>query len=79
MSAEENKAIVRRHFDEVWNKGNLAIVDEIYAPDISYQGDHVARDEWKDLLSPWRIGLPDFAITRTSSSPRERSSRRTHA
>jgi predicted ester cyclase len=60
MTAEENKAIVRRHFDEIWNKADLATVDEIYARDISYQGEHVRRDEWKDLLSPWRVGLPDL-------------------
>ena len=60
MSAQENKAIVSRHFEDVWNKGDLAVVEEIYAPDISYQGEHVTRDEWEELLSPWRIGLPDL-------------------
>jgi len=32
MSAEENKALVRRWFEET-DKGNLAIVDELIAPD----------------------------------------------
>lgn len=32
--SEENKAIARRSFDEVWNQGNLAAIDEIYAPDV---------------------------------------------
>jgi hypothetical protein len=32
--SEENKAIARRVVEEVWNKHNLAAIDEIYAPDI---------------------------------------------
>jgi steroid delta-isomerase-like uncharacterized protein len=31
---EENKALARRLFDDIWNKGNLDAFDEIYAPDI---------------------------------------------
>ncbi len=30
---ERNKRLVRHMNDEVWNKGNLDIVDELYAPD----------------------------------------------
>ena len=32
MSAE-NKAVVRRLFQEVWNRGNLEVADQIVAPD----------------------------------------------
>lgn len=31
MSAE-NKAVVRRYFDEIWNKRNTAVIDELFAP-----------------------------------------------
>ena len=31
MSVEENKAIVRRHYEELWEKGNLDVADEIYS------------------------------------------------
>ena len=31
MSIEENKALIRRFNDEVWNKGNLPVVDELFA------------------------------------------------
>jgi predicted ester cyclase len=34
MSPEENKAIVHRYLDEVWNKKNRAIIDEVIAPDL---------------------------------------------
>src|SRR5215472_1329540 len=60
MSAEENKAIVRRHFEKVSNKCDLAVVDEIMAPTISYHGERVTREEWRDLLAPWRTAFPDF-------------------
>ena len=34
MSAEENKAVIRRLIEEVYNEGNLDVVDELVAPDI---------------------------------------------
>jgi predicted ester cyclase len=33
MSTEDNKRLVLRWKDEIWNKRNLNIVDELYAPD----------------------------------------------
>src|SRR4051812_13272893 len=32
MSIAENKALVRRYFDERWNHGNLDVIDELLAP-----------------------------------------------
>ena len=32
--SEQNKAIARRVFEEVWNKGNLDALDEVYVADV---------------------------------------------
>ncbi len=33
MGVEENKAIVRRFYEEVWNSGNLTVTSEVFADD----------------------------------------------
>ena len=33
MSAEENKAVVRRYIEEVWNRHNIDAADELVSPD----------------------------------------------
>ena len=38
MSETENKAFVRRWFDEVWNQGRGELIDELSAPDIAATG-----------------------------------------
>jgi len=44
MSAEQNKAMVRRFFEEVWNHGEDDVVDEIFAPTILFNGQSIAED-----------------------------------
>ena len=46
MTLEENKALSRKAFEEVWNKGNLDIVDEIYNLDfVDKQHHHPDSDK----------------------------------
>lgn len=39
MSSEDNKALLRRLFEEVWNQGNLATLHEVVAADFLYHPD----------------------------------------
>jgi steroid delta-isomerase-like uncharacterized protein len=34
--SEQNKTIVRRLFEELWNKGNLPVADEVIAPNYAH-------------------------------------------
>ena len=67
MSSEQNKAIVRRLFEEPW-KGNLDVVDELIASD--YVGHDPANPEplrgpqgVKEFISTYLAAFPDARIT----------------
>ena len=56
-----NEAVIRRMFDEVINKGNLDLVDELFDPDfrtLTPQGE-MDRGGFKDYVAQWRAGFPD--------------------
>ena len=64
----ENKAIVRRTLEELWNKGNLAVADEVTG------ANHVGHDPAvpnpgrgpqaeKQLVTMYRTAFPDLNIT----------------
>ena len=66
--AEENKALVRRWFEYLFNEGNLDVADEIIAPD------HLNHDPalpdlpigpegQKQLVNLYRSAFPDARIT----------------
>ena len=51
MSTEDNKALVRRFFEDVWNKHNLALVDELFS------ADYVDHDDFPPGIPPTRDGF----------------------
>jgi steroid delta-isomerase-like uncharacterized protein len=67
MSAEENKAIMRRYFEGAWEQGNLELLDELLAAD--YVNHNPATPETptgpegvKGVVSMFRSGMPDLAV-----------------
>ena len=66
MSVEENIANVRRLNDEVWNKGNLAVVDELIAPDYVFHGpltEIKGPEGLKQYIAAMRTAFPDLHMT----------------
>jgi predicted ester cyclase len=67
--SEENEALVRRYFEEIWDKGNLELIDELFTTNfvrrgpVGTEGGEVRGLEgFKGLVSSYRTGLPDLRI-----------------
>ena len=66
MSAEENKALVRRFVEEFWNEGNTTAADELMASNAAIHlptGEVVNPDELKSFSATWRGSFPDWHST----------------
>jgi len=72
MSTEQNKNIVRRFFEELWNARNFAAADEIFAPDcVTHQLQSGAEviaaarnaEAIKEHIGEWLVGFPDLHFT----------------
>ena len=74
MSTEDNKAIARRYFEEVHNKGNVIAVDELLAPNILLHFDspsdvpvsaemQLSLEDIKQVVSEFRSAFPDLHYT----------------
>ena len=67
MSAEENKAIMRRYFEGAWEQGNLGLIDELLASDYVNHSpatpDQPTDPEGvKGVVSMFRSGMPDLKV-----------------
>lgn len=66
MSAEENKEIARRFIEEAFNKGNLAVVPEVIAPEYVHHtlfGEVKGPDGFKQVVTTMRNAFPDLKDT----------------
>jgi steroid delta-isomerase-like uncharacterized protein len=66
--SEQNKAVVRRLLEEVWNKGNLSVADELFAPnyithDSSTPDFGRGAESEKKRASLYRSAFPDLRLT----------------
>ncbi len=69
MSTEQNKAIIRRWFEEGWDKGNLDIADELFAGDYvhhepdPYLAEINGPEHARQHHTTHRTAFPDLQVT----------------
>ena len=65
--SEENKTLMRRFYEEVFNKGNLAVVDELTAPAFvdhdPSPGQAPGIAGFKQMVTAMRTAFPDMRVT----------------
>jgi steroid delta-isomerase-like uncharacterized protein len=67
VSLEDNKALLRRGIEEVINRGNFAVADEIIASDYVYRSPGTPEvrgpDGLKQLVQGYRTAFPDLNMS----------------
>ena len=67
MSVEENKALVRRFYEEVWDKGNTAFAHEVFADDYARHDLRPTQalpgpEGQKKIADDFRAAFPDLRV-----------------
>ena len=62
--SEQNKATMRRIYDDVFSRGNLDLVDEIVAPNaVDHEGGNNGPEGMKQTVTMFRTAFPDLSFT----------------
>src|ERR1041384_5270698 len=63
---DQNKAMIRRWFEEVWNQGRREVIDEMFGPEIIlHDGDVVSKgpEAFKVFFDRMRASVSDIKVT----------------
>ena len=65
--AQENSALIRRWFEEVWNNGRMETIDEMASPDVVGHGQAqhdtvIGREQFKTFATEFRRAFPDLKV-----------------
>ena len=63
MAVEANKAVARRFFEEVWNGRDLAVIEEVFAPNVVLNGQQSSPARIKELVAARLAAFPDISVT----------------
>lgn len=67
MPATDIKGLIHRLVEEVWNKGNLALIDELRTPEAIFHNpgmpDVIGSEAFKQVVMMYRTAFPDLHFT----------------
>jgi hypothetical protein len=43
MNSQDHRALVARIADDIWNRGDLAVVDDVMSTNAKYHGPHISN------------------------------------
>ena len=66
--SEQNKVIVRRLFEELWNKGNLSVADQLFSPNYAHHDPSTpdfgrGPESERKRATLYRTAFPDLHLT----------------
>ena len=66
--SDENKAVIRRYYREAWEKGELGVIDEVFAPDVELHMAGIPEDPFgpapvRQLAAMARTAFPGLRVT----------------
>ena len=70
MTESANKDCVQRHFEELWNHGQIDKVDEFFSKEFSNFGVQYsdARGIIQHVIRTWRSAFPDLVLPKSIPS-----------
>ena len=66
MSLDDRKKIVRHHIDLAWNKGRMALVEQMHSKDFLYKSSFIGRPltspAFAQMVQDIRHAMPDLQV-----------------
>jgi predicted ester cyclase len=62
-TSDHNKALTVKFFEQVFNEGNFAIIDDMIGPDYTYNGHATTGEQTKAWANGLRSRFPDLHFT----------------
>ncbi len=66
MSPDDMKRRIRQHIDLTWNKGRLALAEQMHGPDFLYKSSFLGRSlssaEFAQMVAEIRTAMPELEV-----------------